>query len=76
MSRASEAALDALHAEVAKVLTAALKGKDPTASMVAQAINFLKANGIDAPARSERLTGLEQALEDLDLDDAFANLPN
>lgn len=37
--------------------------------LVAVAIKFLKDNGIDAPASSERLTGLEAELRDLDFDE-------
>jgi hypothetical protein len=72
MSRATEGALDGLHAAVATVLTEALKGKGenaPSPQMLAQAIKFLKDNGIDAPAKSERLTGLAAALRDIDLEE-------
>lgn len=71
MTRASEGALDGLHAAVATVLTDALKGtgdKAPSPQMLAQAIKFLKDNGVDAPAKSERISNLEAALDDLDLD--------
>lgn len=70
MSRASEAALDALHAAVAEVLSKGLSGEaPPTPQMIAQAIKFLAVNGITAPAGSKRMSGLEQALADLDLDE-------
>lgn len=90
MSRASEEALDGLHAMVAQVLTGGLKTTTedvfndkgektgtrkvtPSPQMVAQAIKFLKDNGIDAPAKLGRMTGLAQALADLDLDDVASS---
>lgn len=72
MSRASESALDALHAAVAQVLTDALQGTEedaPSPQMIAQAIKFLKDNGVDAPAKSARLSGLAAALADLSVDE-------
>lgn len=72
MSRAAESALDALHAAVAAVLTEALSKRGaeaPSPQMIAQAIKFLKDNGIDAPARSARISHLAAALDDLDLDE-------
>lgn len=74
--RATEAALDALHAKVADVLTKALDGDDISPQMIAQALKYLRDNGIDAPATSERFDGLMKALEDLDLDDAATQMPN
>ncbi|WP_145960511.1 hypothetical protein [Novosphingobium meiothermophilum] len=72
MSRAKESALDALHAKVADVLTTALSGSGETApspQMISQAIKFLKDNGVDAPAKSRRVSNLAAALEELDLDE-------
>ena len=77
MARASESALDALHAKVAEVLTAGLKGEDPSPQFIAQAIKFLKDNGVDAPAKSARISELASALRDLDLDEvATERRPN
>lgn len=84
MSRASNQALDALHALIADVLMSQLqaKGEDgksvpPSPQLLAQAIKFLKDNGVDAPARSERISNLEDALKGFDLDlDEVAVRPN
>lgn len=69
MGRATEEDLDKLHALVVEKITAALQGDDPSPQMIAQAIKMLKENGIDAPAASQRLTGLAEALKDLDLEE-------
>lgn len=74
--RATEAALDELHAKVAEVLTAGLKVETVSPQMIAQAIKFLQVNGIDAPAKSERMSNLAAALADLDVDDIGDSLPN
>ncbi|SKB49830.1 hypothetical protein [Sphingopyxis flava] len=69
MSRASENALDKLHELVAETLMAGLKAEQVSPQMIAQAIKFLKDNGVDAPASSKRVSNLEQALMELDPDD-------
>lgn len=75
MSRATENALDALHAKVAEVLTDALKDKEKaTPAMISQALKFLKDNHVDAPAKSKRLQDLTSALDDLDTDEAAIEL--
>lgn len=48
----------------------------PSPQMIAQAIKFLKDNGIDAPAKSERMSNLAAALADLDVDELASELPN
>lgn len=48
----------------------------PSPQLIAQVIKFLATNGINAPATSKRLTGLEQALADLDLDEVETAFPN
>lgn len=86
MSRAAERELDALHGVVATILKDAItpevidlgEGKKkvvyPSPQMIAQAIKFLKDNGIDAPAKSKRMSDLASALDDLDTDDAAMEL--
>jgi hypothetical protein len=69
MSRASSDALDALHAAVADVLTAKLKGDGVEAKDIAVAIKFLKDNGVDAPATSPRFSGIVEELKNLQVDD-------
>ena len=69
-TRATSAALDALHAKVADVLVKGLAGDEVSPQMIAQAIKFLKENGIDAPATSQRMQDLGAALDDLDMDAA------
>lgn len=49
----------------------------PSPQMIAQAIKFLKDNGIDAPVSSKRFTDLAAALDDLNYEDIGAtNLTN
>lgn len=79
--KATEEALDALHGLLAGTLAEQLKAarekKDeqgkpapvPTA-LLAEVAKFLKQNGIDTPARSQRMDGLARELEQLDLDEA------
>lgn len=76
MSRASEKILDGLHEAVASVLTAALKKDDVSPQMIAQAIKFLSTNGINTPAKSKRMTDLQAALEDLDVDEVETHYPH
>lgn len=77
MARASESALDALHAAVATVLKNGLARESPSPQLIAQAIKFLKDNGVDAPAKSARISELADALRDLDLDQlAVEQRPN
>lgn len=74
-SRALESALDELHAQVAKVLTEGLTGegeKSPSPQFIAQAIKFLKDNGVDAPAKSERISNLIDTLGAVNLDEVAA----
>lgn len=72
MARATEDALDALHALTVKKLTEALKKDEVSPQMISAAIKMLKENGIDTPARSARIDGLAQALRDLDDDELMA----
>lgn len=78
--RASADALDRLHAQVADVLTASLRGDEVSPQMIAQAIKFLQVNGIDAPAavKNARTEALAKELQDLsvDLDDEARRLAN
>ncbi len=88
MSRASEKAMDQLHAAVALLLSneldraafrAEAKPDDPGAAispqLLSQAIKFLKDNGVSAPTGSSRTADLQSKLMDLDLDDEIlANL--
>jgi hypothetical protein len=86
MSRASEKAMDQLHAAVALLLSNELdrasnraesKPDDPGAAispqLLSQAIKFLKDNGVSAPGGSSRVADLETKLMDLDLDDEILN---
>lgn len=50
--------------------------ENPSPQMIAQAIKFLQANGIDTPAASKRMNDLTQALNALDDLDPQAALPN
>lgn len=82
MGRATDAALDALHALMAESMTEELRlgierarlpvdHKDYAplnASLLGVVRAFLKDNGIDAPAASKRFDGLVNELSDLDLD--------
>ena len=78
MARANEAAFDELHALVAKVLAEQLQVSEPSPQMIAQAIKFLKDNGVDMPAKASRLSPLAASLADLEVDlgDAAAQRPN
>lgn len=82
MSRASEKALDDLHAAVASLLKnelqraanrAETKPDDPSHAispqLLSQAIKWLKDNGVSAPAGAMRTEDLAAQLADLDLDD-------
>ncbi|MFZ4166502.1 hypothetical protein [Brevundimonas sp. NPDC058933] len=84
--RASEKAMDQLHAAVALLLSNELdrasfraesKPDDPSAAispqLLSQAIKFLKDNGVSAPVGSSRVADLESKLRDLDLDDEILN---
>lgn len=73
MSRASDKAMDALHAAVAAVLASELKkAENPdfelSPQMLSQAIKFLKDNGVSAPTGSKVVEDLAAQLTDLDLD--------
>ncbi len=75
MARATDTAMDALHAAVADTLkdelTKARKGEGGVPSSLLNAvIKFLKDNGVDAPAKSERLNTLADELMAIDLDEA------
>jgi hypothetical protein len=74
--RASSAALDGLHAAIADVLSAQLKGDNVDTKLLAVAIKFLKDNGIDAPATSPRFSGIVDELNRLNVDDDPAHLTN
>lgn len=88
MSRATEDSLDALHAVVAELLTSELQaakkdaaktGEDRKAinpQLIDKAMKFLKDNGVDAPAKSARMSNLIGELEDLDLDQEGSRLAN
>ena len=52
-SRATQAAFDELHAEIAKQLKAKLATEEFSASDMANAIKFCKDNGTDSPAPAE-----------------------
>lgn len=84
--RASEKAMDELHATVALLLNnelsracirAETKPDDPSAAispqLLSQAIKFLKDNGVSAPVGSSRTADLQSKLMDLDLDDEILN---
>lgn len=49
---------------------------EPSPQMISQAIKFLKDNGIDAPAKSQRMSNLAAALQDLDTDELASELHN
>lgn len=70
VSRATSESLDELHGIVAEVLKAGLDSDEVSPQMIAQAIKFLKENGIDAPATSKRMQDLSLALDELDVDEA------
>ena len=83
--RASEDVLDALHGLVAgslkDELTEARNKRDAQgkpvpipASLILAAMKFLKDNGIDAPAKSPRLSGLASELANIDLEEAAQRL--
>nr|WP_315025125.1 hypothetical protein [Brevundimonas diminuta] len=80
--RASEKALDQLHATVALLLSneldratwrAEASPNDPSAAispqLISQAIKFLKDNGVAASATSPRFDDLTAKLADIDLED-------
>lgn len=67
MSRASNEAMDSLHALVAKMLAEGVAEGDPKA--IASAIQFLKNNGIDAPATAPRFSGIVDQLANLNVGD-------
>lgn len=80
MSRATDDILDQLHGLVAGTLVDELraarnakdedgKAKAVPASLVLAAMKFLKDNGVDAPAKSARMTTLAAELGSLDLDE-------
>ena len=81
-SRATEQAMDKLHATVATLLTnelqrtanrAEAKPDDPanaiSPQLLSQAIKWLKDNGVSAPAGAKRTEDLAAQLADLDLDE-------
>lgn len=85
MSRALEEVLDQLHAELAKTLLEGLKASPgeektpPSPQFLSQVIKFLKDNGVDTPAKAQRVTDLVDQLASmpLDLDDlALGQRPN
>lgn len=80
MSRASEKALDALHATLAETLTDLIKdGKSKgeiASGLLSVARQFLKDNGVDAPAAAERFDDLATQLANIDLDDEAAKRLN
>lgn len=67
MSRASNDAMDSLHALVARTLEQQLR-EDPIKAL-ASAIKFLKDNGIDAPASAPRFSGIVDQLKSLEVGD-------
>jgi hypothetical protein len=63
MSKAAKVTyLETLHKLVAETITASLKGEDVSAQMLAQAIKFLKDNGIE-PARDADNTALNTLVD-------------
>lgn len=75
MSRATEQQLGELHGLVATTFAAEIegyrkRGEPIPPSLLAAALKFLKDNGIDAPARSNKAVDqLATELEELDFDD-------
>lgn len=60
MSKAAKMdALETLHAAVAEVLEVQLKGDDVSPQMIAQAIKFLKDNGVE-PAKDADTSALDK----------------
>lgn len=87
MSRATNEALDALHALQAEALVAELKAakerKDENgnpvpipAALLNAVTKFLKDNGIDAPASARRFDSIVDQLRDMDPDEIAAARPN
>jgi len=84
MSRATNAELDALHALVARITAEELEAarkeakksgedrKPVPVALIKAAMQLLKDNSIDTPARSERFSDLASQLEALDLDEVAA----
>lgn len=74
MMRATSDLVDTLHGAVASILVDALRqAKEnhevPSPQLLAQAIKFLKDNGVDAPARAGGpIDNLLSELQDLDLE--------
>lgn len=81
MSRATEAELDKMHAQVAVLLAneldraayrATLNPADPAQAvspqLISQALKFLSNAGVTAPATAKRAENLASKLADLDLD--------
>ena len=63
MSKAAKVTyLETLHKLVAETITASLKGEEVSAPMIAQAIKFLKDNGIE-PARDADNTALNTLVD-------------
>jgi hypothetical protein len=67
--RAADKTLDSLHALIAERLVALIAKPDVSPQMLAQAIKFLKDNGVDTPASSPRISNLERALMELEPDE-------
>jgi hypothetical protein len=88
VSRASNELLDLIHLLTATSLKdelaraakrAALPRTDENYApinpqLIDKALKFLKDNGVDAPAKSQRVDTLASQLNDLDLDDEAVNL--
>lgn len=72
MTRASDDVVDALHGIVADSLIQQIKaaqasGEAIPPALLAQAIKFLKDNGVDAPARQgSKVDTLKEAMPDFD----------
>lgn len=88
MSRATEDLLDTLHGLLAESLLSELKQAKADASKVGEdrkpinpqlldkVMKFLQLNGVDAPAKSPRLSNLIGELRDLDLDQVGSERAN
>lgn len=81
MTRASESALDALHGQVATILSEELdraltraqaepenENKAVSSALLSQALKFLSAAGVTAPAASPRRDSVAARLKDLGVD--------
>ncbi|MEG2312591.1 hypothetical protein [Brevundimonas sp.] len=81
MSRASEAALDALHGQVATILSEELdralarsqadpenENKAVSSALLSQALKFLAQAGVTAPAASQRRESVASRLKEIGVD--------